>query len=89
MKKNLLKLAFGFSFLILWMLLFVSMLAAIDILFPVRRGADGLYPSVDRMPLVVIAIVSSAWLANGVTSLFFYFSRISEERWSVFNRRRS
>lgn len=71
----------------LWLFLTAVLMGVVEFYLPVRRP-DGLYPSTDRMPLGVIATALAAWLANEIVSRAFRAARLSDERWSVFARRR-
>ncbi len=88
MKRAFLRTAFVISVLFLWMVLAVPATFILDAAFPAVRGPDGLYRGGDTAWLK-IPFFACCWVANRLISLGFWHAGWSEERWSVFESRRS
>jgi hypothetical protein len=89
MKRAFLRTAFVISVLFLWMVLSIPSMAALDAAFPVVRGPDGLYRGGDRMWVNMVPLFACGWVANRLISCLFWYAGLSEDRWSVFQARRS
>ncbi len=82
MAKALLKTVFVLIVLVLMIVIVVPAQLALDLILPLERGGDRLLPG-------IIVLFSCMWVANRITSLLFWKTRLSDERWSIMNSRRS
>jgi hypothetical protein len=82
MKKALLKTAFITSVIVLTIVLLTPTYLLLDVVFPTWHGSLGLFPG-------IVVITACLMAANRVVSLLFLSTRLSDERWSIFETRRS
>jgi hypothetical protein len=76
----LLKTAFVLIVMLLTIALIVPPMLALEILLPTERGGDRLLPG-------VIVAFACLWAADRITSLLFWKTHVSDERWSILDSR--
>ncbi len=82
MANALLKTAFVLIVLLLMIVILVPAQLALEITLPHERGGDRLLPG-------LIVVFCSLCIANRITSLVFWRTHLSDERLSIWDRRRS
>jgi hypothetical protein len=88
-KRALLKVIFVITVIFFMLIALIPATAALDLILPSVRGADGLHHSADRLFPGGIVIFMCLWIADRFASRFFRAARLSDERWSIFKTRRS
>jgi hypothetical protein len=78
----LLKTAFVMIVLFLMIVILVPAQLALDLILPLERGGNRLLPG-------IIVLIFCMSVANRITSLLFWKTHLSGERWSIFDHRRS
>jgi hypothetical protein len=79
MTRALLKTAFALIVILLTIIFLIPAQLILEFFLPTGRG--------DRLLPGIIVIFSCVWAANRVTSLAFWHTHLSDERWSVLDRR--
>ena len=81
MSRALLKTAFVMIVLVLMIIFLVPAQLALELILPHERGGDRMLPG-------ILVLFACMWVANRITSLLFWKTQLSDERWSIFDDRR-
>jgi hypothetical protein len=89
LRTILLKSAFVFVVVSLTLILLIPANLALEALTPAVRDARGHGRYVDQLFPAMVVIVACLVAASRITSLTFWHTGLSDERWSIFQHRKS
>jgi hypothetical protein len=86
MRRALLKTAFAAAIVALMIVFLIPASILLDAMFPMRPGPSGHHQG-DRLLPGILTVALSLYMADRIISFLFRISRLSDGRWSVFDRR--
>jgi hypothetical protein len=89
MKKTLLKTAFNASVFLFMIVLLIPATLLLEEVLPIGHDAQGRLRSIDRLFPGMLVVFACLMAANRIASFLFWSAHLSDERWSIFESKRS